>query len=69
LTNIVPVGGQYQIRNVQDWFGTPVVSGTYGGGSVTIPIQSIAPPIPTGMSSSHSPSTGIVFNTYVVTLQ
>ena len=69
LTNIVPLGAQYQIRNVQDWFGTPVVSGTYNGGFVTIPMRSVAPPIPIGMSSSRAPSTGTAFNTYVVTIQ
>jgi hypothetical protein len=69
LSNIVPLNAQYQIRNVQDWFGTPVVSGTYTGGSVTIPMISVAPPVPIGMTSSRSPSTGTAFNTYVVTIQ
>ena len=69
LSSIVPAGAQYQIRNVQDWFGSPVVSGTYSGGSVTIPIRSATPPTPIGMSSSPAPSTGTAFNTYVVTIQ
>lgn len=69
LTDIIPAGAQYQIRNVQDWFGTPVASGTYSGGTVSIPMRSVTPPTPIGMSSSPAPSTGTAFNTYVVTIQ
>ncbi|HTI05301.1 MAG TPA: Ig-like domain-containing protein [Gemmatimonadales bacterium] len=69
LSAIVPRDAQFQIRNVQDWFGTPVVSGIYSGGSVSIPIRSVTPPTPIGMSSSPAPSTGTAFATYVVTIQ
>jgi hypothetical protein len=69
LSGIVPTGASYEIRNVQDLFGAPVVSGTYGGGSVTLPIRAVQPPVPVGFSSSRSPSTGTVFSAYVVTIR
>jgi hypothetical protein len=69
LSGIVPQGASYEIRNVQDLFGSPVVSGTYSGGSVTLPIRGVTPPVPVGFSSSRSPATGTTFNAYVVALR
>jgi hypothetical protein len=69
LSGIVPAGAVYEIRNVQDLFGSPVVSGTYGGGSVTLPLRAVQPPVPVGLASSRSPSTGTAFNAYVVTIR
>lgn len=69
LSGILPAGASYEIRNVQDWFGTPVVSGTYSGGSVTLPIRAVTPPVPVGFSSSRAPSTGTQFNAYVVMIR
>jgi hypothetical protein len=69
LSAIVPTGAPYEIRNVQNLFGTPVVSGTYDGGSVTLPIVAVQPPVPVGYTSSRAPSTGTVFSAYVVTIR
>jgi hypothetical protein len=69
LSGIMPTGASYEIRNVQDLFGAPVVSGTYGGGAVTLPIRAVQPPVPVGFSTSRSPSTGTVFSAYVVTIR
>src|SRR6185436_15684317 len=32
-------GDSYEIRDAQNFFGTPVVTGTYGGSSVNIPLN------------------------------
>ncbi|MEX2156267.1 MAG: Ig-like domain-containing protein [Gemmatimonadales bacterium] len=69
LTGVLPHGAAYEIRNVQDLQGTPVASGTYEGGAVTLPMRAVAAPIPLGMTSSRAPATGIDFNVYVVTLR
>jgi len=69
LSAVLPIGATYEIRNVQTLFSAPIASGTYGGGSIALPIVAVAPPVPVGMSSSRSPSTGIDFNTYVVTIR
>jgi hypothetical protein len=68
LSAIVPSGKTYEIRNVQDLFGAPVVRGTYTGGAVTLPMRAVSPPVPVGMSSSRAPSTGTAFNAYLVTI-
>ena len=68
LANIVPPGATFEIRNVQDYFGSPVVSGTYTG-PVLLPIRAVTPPAPIGLSSARSPSTGTVFSAYVVSIR
>jgi uncharacterized protein YjdB len=67
LTSVLTVGEQYAVRNVQDLFGAPVASGTFGGGSIVIPLAGVTPPVPVGMSSSQAPNTGIDFNVFVIT--
>lgn len=59
------VGQGFEIRNVQQFYGTPVVSGTYSGGSVVLPIASVPPPQPIGRSTA-APGTGTRFGAYVV---
>ena len=66
LSTVLSTGDTYEIRNVQRLFSSPVVSGTYSGGSVVIPVSSATPPAPVGMSTSPAPSTGRVFNVFVV---
>lgn len=68
LSGVVPVGARYEIRNVQRLFDAPAVSGTYGGGSVSIPLAAVAAPIPVGLASSPAPALGSAFNTYIVTI-
>jgi hypothetical protein len=43
----LPVGAAFEIRDAQNFFGTPVVSGTYNGSPVTIPMTGLhaVPPI------------------------
>jgi len=67
LTNVVRVGDRYEVRNVQDVFGTPVASGTYGGGVVSIPMTGVTPPPPIGGSPKPPIKTGPAFDVFVVT--
>jgi hypothetical protein len=67
LNGILPLGAEYEIRNVQDLFGSPVVSGAYDGSAVVLPMRGVPPPIPEGMTSSRAPATGTAFNVYVLT--
>ena len=68
LDGILPRGAKYDIRNVQDLNGTPAVSGTYDGGSVSLPIRAVAAPTPVGWQA-RSPATGTLFNAYLVTVR
>jgi len=67
LSKVLRLGDEYEVRSAQNYFGSPVASGTYGGGSVSIPVVSgsSASSI-TGKSMS---STGSQFAAYVVLLK
>ena len=58
-------GTRYEVRSVHDFYGAPVASGTYSGGSITIPIRAEQPKTPIG-GSVTAPSTGTEFNAYVI---
>ena len=60
-------GEKYEVRNVQSLFGTPAAQGTFGGGTVTIPMTGVTPPTPVGLSASRAPKTGPRFDVFVVT--
>jgi len=68
LNGVVPSGAQYEIRNAQNITGAPVASGTYGGGSVSVPMSGVSGPTPVGGSSSQVPSTGTQFGVFVVSI-
>ncbi|HEX6533099.1 MAG TPA: hypothetical protein VF041_00795, partial [Gemmatimonadaceae bacterium] len=66
LSGVLSPGDAYEIRNVQDWFGAPVASGTYGGGTVPIPMTAVTPATPLGGWVATPPVTGPDFNVFVV---
>jgi uncharacterized protein YjdB len=66
LSAVLAVGQRFEIRNVQDFWGTPVVSGVFGGGSVSIPMNGVAPPQPVGGSPTAPIRTGPDFDVFVV---
>lgn len=66
LSGVVPAGAHYEVRNAQNWFGTPVTSGTFGGSSIAIPMGGVAP-APVIGGSPHAPTkTGPDFDVFVV---
>ncbi|HET8712167.1 MAG TPA: Ig-like domain-containing protein [Gemmatimonadales bacterium] len=69
LDGIMPLGAQYEIRNVQNWGGGAVTSGTFNGGSVSLPIQAVSPPTPVGWTTKRAPATGTTFGAYVVMMR
>lgn len=46
IASIVPAGQPFSIRNVYNLSGSPLVSGTYRGGTVSVPMTVMAPPKP-----------------------
>ena len=40
LSNKIPTGHSYEIRDVQDYLRAPLVKGIYNGGNITIPLNS-----------------------------
>ena len=67
LANVLQVGDRYEVRNAQDFFGSPVTSGTYGGGTISLPMGGVTPPTPIGGSPTAPPKTGPDFDVFVVT--
>src|SRR5690606_26666760 len=64
LSRVLQLGQAYEVRNAQDFFGPPIVSGSYEGGAIELPLdESPATPSITGMSIA---TTGIEFATFVV---
>lgn len=66
LSGVLRSGDRYEVRSVQRIFGAPVASGTYSGGSISIPMGSIQAPKPLGLSATP-PTTGPEFDVFVVT--
>jgi hypothetical protein len=77
LSDVLRSGDRFEIRHVQRYFGAPVVQGTYGGGSVQLPMPSVQPPTPRRGScqyrnsqcipaASGFPTSGPDFNAFVV---
>ena len=68
VSGVLNVGDSYEVRHVFDFYGTPVASGTYGGGTISIPMNAVAPVAPiTGWSSRGAPPTpGPEFGAFVL---
>jgi hypothetical protein len=68
LAGVLQAGDRYEIRNVQDIYGPPVVSGTFDGGAVIVPMSGVEPPAPIGrVAPNRAPRTGPEFDVFVVT--
>lgn len=67
LGQVLAVGDAYELRNVQDLWSAPLLSGTYGGGTISVPMGGVAPPLPIGGSPNAAPRTGPDFDVFVVT--
>jgi hypothetical protein len=65
LSAVLAAGDSYAVWNVQDLFGTPVLSGIYTGGKVNIPMTGVAPPTPLG-DTRAPPRTAPEFDVFVV---
>jgi hypothetical protein len=66
VSGILQPGAHYELHNVQDFYGTPVLSGTYTGGSISIPMTGVQPPRPIGGSPNAAPRTSPDFDVFVL---
>jgi hypothetical protein len=66
LSGVLSVGDQFIIQDTQNWFGPHVLTGTYQGGTVSIPMAGLGPkPVPWGFSVAPA-HTAPAFGTFVV---
>ena len=68
VAGVLVPGDRYEVRNVQDLFGAPVISGTLAAGAhtITIPMLGVDAPAPVGVAKSPAPKTGPEFDTFIV---
>jgi hypothetical protein len=64
LSGVLSVGATYQIQNAQDFFAAPVLSGTYDGNPVSIPMTGLSVATPVGWTAP--PPSGPQFNAFVL---
>src|SRR4029453_10016710 len=64
LSAVLSVGQGFEIRNAHDFFGAPVVTGTYTGGNVSIPMTGLSVAAPVGWAAPPNP--GPEFGAFVV---
>jgi hypothetical protein len=64
LSGVLAVGDQFVIQDAQNFFGSPVVSGTYAGGAVSIPMTNLQKAAPAGFAAPAH--TAPLLGTFVV---
>lgn len=67
VTGVLKPGDRYEVRNIQAVFDTPVASGTYQGGAISIPMTGVTPPAPIGRVTHTPPKTGPAFDVFLLT--
>ncbi len=53
VSSILTVGASYEVRNAQNFFGPPVLSGVYAGGLLTLPMTGLTVAAPIGGTLPH----------------
>ena len=66
LSNVLQLGQSFRIVSAQDFFGEPVLSDTYDGGLVKLPMEPVPARRAVGLQSQPLPVTEPVFGAYVV---
>ncbi len=64
ISGILSDGDGYEVRNAADFFGAPVLQGTYSGGSLTLPMTGLSVATPVGVPAPAA--TGPEFNVFVL---
>jgi hypothetical protein len=64
VSGILSNGDGYEVRNAQDFFGAAVLTGTYNGGSISLPMNNLSVATPYGVGAP--PSVGPEFNAFVL---
>ncbi len=68
LAGILAPGDGFEVRNVQDLFGPPAVTGTYTGEPIAIPMTGVDPPAPLGRATPRAAlRTGPLFDAFILT--
>jgi len=66
LSGVISAGAAFEIRNATDFFNAPVLTGTYAGGTVSLPMTGLSMAAPVGFLTPAAP--GPKFNVFVLLL-
>jgi hypothetical protein len=66
VSGILQIGDRYEVRNVHQVLGAPLLSGIYSGGALVLPMADVPPPPAAGRGKG--PVTGPYFNTFLLQL-
>jgi hypothetical protein len=66
ISSAISVGTRYKVLDVQNYFGTPVASGTYTGTPITIPMSGLTIAAPNGTVPSVPTHTAPQFGAFVL---
>jgi len=64
LTGVLAPGSGFEVRNAADFLGAPVLTGTYNGGSISLPMNGLSVATPVGWPAPTA--TGPEFNVFVL---
>ncbi|HEX4439269.1 MAG TPA: PKD domain-containing protein [Thermoanaerobaculia bacterium] len=64
LDGVLDNGTDYELRNAQNFFGPPVLSGTYQGAPLVVPLSGLAAAVPVGLGAQAA--TGPDFQVFVL---
>ena len=65
VSRVLQPGDRFEVRNAQNYFGAPVLSGTYAGGTLLLPTTNLFAAAPAGMAQSNV-RPDKTFNSYVI---
>jgi hypothetical protein len=68
VSELLPVGARYELRSVQDYLGAPVISGTYDGQPLQVPMTNLPVTGPFGYDFTPQ-STAPEFGAFVLIMQ
>jgi hypothetical protein len=64
LSGILSSGQKFEVRNAQNYFSSPITTGTFGGSSINIPLGAQTAASPVGVSTP--PASSPIFYVFVV---
>jgi hypothetical protein len=67
VSGVLQTGDDYELRNVEDLAGIPIIRGSYSGASLEVPLRAVPPPVLIGGGSVGARATGPEFQVFVLT--
>ena len=65
VSSVLAIGARYEVRNAQDYFSPPALSGTYDGTALHLPMTGLSVATPVGTGNAPA-ATGPEFNVFIL---